>query len=66
MVAVCRLNGMSAQEAFDEVGRLLTSHFQRWDHVESMFLRSKHANNKAVVRYVDGIKSVVQANISWR
>jgi hypothetical protein len=65
MVAICRLNGLSAQAAFDEVGRLLTRRYERWNDIESMFLGSKYANNRSVVRYVEGIKSVVQANISW-
>lgn len=66
MVAICRMNGMSAQKAFDEVGQLLSSRYRRWEVVEALFQQSPLARNRSVVRYVDGIKSVVQANISWR
>ncbi|KFA47801.1 hypothetical protein S40293_09042 [Stachybotrys chartarum IBT 40293] len=66
MVAICRLNGMPAQQAFDEVGLLLQSRFDRWDVVEDSLERSCWTNNENVQKYVTGIKSVVQANISWR
>jgi hypothetical protein len=66
MVAICRLNGMTAQEAFDEVGSLLQSRFDRWEVVEDSLERSCWSNNENVQQYVTGIKSVVQANISWR
>jgi hypothetical protein len=66
MVAICRINGKSAQEAFDQVGDLLTSRYRRWDEVEATFDTSDLAKCEETRKYVAGIKSVVQANISWR
>jgi hypothetical protein len=66
MVAICRIDGKSAQEAFDQVGDLLTARYRRWDEVEAMFGVSELAACDETRKYVAGIKSVVQANISWR
>jgi hypothetical protein len=65
MVAICRIDGSSAQEAFDQVGILLTARYRRWDEVEALFEASDLAKCDETRKYVAGIKSVVQANISW-
>ena len=66
MVAACRMNGMSAQQAFDVVGRLLEGRFRRWDELEKQVPTWENLFDDHVRRYIEGIKCVVQANISWR
>lgn len=66
MVVVCRHHGMSAQEAFDTAGKLLEERYQRWEEVESSVPRWCAEIDAQVQRYIDGIKSVVKANLNWR
>lgn len=66
MVAVCRLNGMTLQAAFDTVGSLLESRYQQWEVAEAKIPSWGEKIDAEVHKYVDGIKAVVQANLSWR
>ena len=66
MIAACRMNGMSAQKAFDVVGSLLESRFRRWDELEAQVPKWENSLDDGVQKYIKGIKCVVQANISWR
>ncbi|KAK2002105.1 terpene synthase metal binding domain-containing protein [Colletotrichum falcatum] len=65
MVAACRMNGKSAQEAFDMVGSLLEESYQEWDEVMSRLPDWDVEVEGQVERYIRGIQDVVQANISW-
>lgn len=66
MVAICRMNGMLAQEAFDRVGDLLQERYRRWDVVEGQVRSWGEEVDKQVQRYVEAIKCVVKANLYWR
>ncbi|KAL7928555.1 isoprenoid synthase domain-containing protein [Trichoderma chlorosporum] len=66
MVATCRLNGMSAQGAFDKVGKLLESRYQRWDRAEASIPSWGEEADIQVRKYIEGIKCVVSANLNWR
>ncbi|KAK1590316.1 terpene synthase metal binding domain-containing protein [Colletotrichum navitas] len=65
MVAACRMNGKSAQEAFDIVGSLLEESYIEWDEVMIRMPCWDVAVDSEVERYIKGIQNVVQANISW-
>ncbi|KAI9147523.1 (+)-eremophilene synthase [Paramyrothecium foliicola] len=65
IVAIHRLNGMTAQQAFDAAGHLLETCYQRWETVEGLLAKSAMGSETDVARYVAGIKCVVQANVSW-
>ncbi|KAL7948162.1 isoprenoid synthase domain-containing protein [Trichoderma barbatum] len=65
MVAVCRLNGMSAQKAFDKVGELLEGRYRRWDRAEARVPSWGREADVQVQKYIEGIKCVVRANLNW-
>ncbi|RFU80025.1 terpene synthase [Trichoderma arundinaceum] len=65
MVTVCRLGGMSAQKAFNTVGRLLQSRYRRWDEAEASVPSWGKETDLQVRKYIEGIKSVVKANLHW-
>ncbi|KAK2028364.1 terpene synthase metal binding domain-containing protein [Colletotrichum zoysiae] len=66
MVAVCRMNGKSAQEAFDTIGSLLEDSHLEWDEVMSRLPDWDAEHDDEVERYIKCIQNVVQANLSWR
>jgi hypothetical protein len=66
MVVICRQHGLSVQQAFNTVGELLESRYRRWEVVEARIPRRGEAVNTEVGKYIDGIKAVVQANLTWR
>lgn len=57
---------MSAQQAFDNVGRLLEEQFKRWDIAEASVPSWGEPIDSQVKKYIDGIKAVVRANLYWR
>ncbi|KAL7784317.1 isoprenoid synthase domain-containing protein [Trichoderma ceciliae] len=65
MVAVCRSNGMSAQKAFNTVGRLLEHRYRSWDKAEASVPSWGKKADVEVRKYIDGIKYVVKANLNW-
>ncbi|PNP58285.1 hypothetical protein THARTR1_01800 [Trichoderma harzianum] len=65
MVAACRLSGLSAQKAFDKVGKLLENRYQRWDRAEASVPSWGEEADVQVQRYIEGIKCVVRANLNW-
>ncbi|KAF7563563.1 hypothetical protein G7046_g584 [Stylonectria norvegica] len=65
MVAVCRMRGMSAQEAFNTVGGCLQERYRRWDVLETTVPSWGTQVDKEVRAYIRGIKCVVQANLNW-
>ncbi|OAA74565.1 terpene synthase [Akanthomyces lecanii RCEF 1005] len=66
MVIVCQLRGLSAQQAFDTVGKLLEGCYRRWEEVEGIVPHWGAEVDAEVQRYIDGIKAVVKANLNWR
>ena len=66
MVTVCRRNGMSAQKAFNTVGRLLERRYERWDKIEASLPSWGKEADVEVRKYIEGIKCVVKANLNWR
>lgn len=66
MITVCRSNGMSAQKAFDTVGRLLEDRYRRWGEAEASVPRWGLETDREVRMYIEGIKCVVRANLNWR
>lgn len=66
MVTVCRRNGMSAQKAFNTVGRLLERRYERWDKAEASLPSWGREADVEVRKYIEGIKCVVKANLNWR
>ena len=60
------MDGMSAQEAFDYVGRLLEERYRRWEAAEARVPRWEHPTDMHVAKYIEGIKAVVRANLYWR
>ncbi|PTB60117.1 hypothetical protein M431DRAFT_502236 [Trichoderma harzianum CBS 226.95] len=65
MVTACRLNGLSAQEAFDKVGKLLEDRYWRWDRAEASVPSWGEEADVQVRKYIEGIKCVVRANLNW-
>ncbi|CEI39940.1 unnamed protein product [Fusarium venenatum] len=65
MVASCRMAGQSAQEAFDTVGALLEERHQEWQTVIAELPSWGPEIDAQVTRYVEGIRNVVQANVTW-
>lgn len=57
---------MSAQQAFDTIGRLLEEQFKRWDIAEASVPSWGEPIDSQVKKYIDGIKAVVRANLYWR
>lgn len=66
MVAACRSQGISAQEAFNAVGKELEERYRQWDKTEVVMANWNEAVGLEIRKYIDGIKSVVQANLQWR
>lgn len=66
MVTVCCSSGMSLQNAFNTVGKLLEQRYQRWDKAEASVPSWGKEADVQVRKYVEGIKCVVKANLNWR
>ncbi|KAH8164929.1 hypothetical protein CIB48_g3318 [Xylaria polymorpha] len=66
MVAVCRMNGSSAQEAFDELASLIDERFAQWETAMNMLPVWGGDIDSQVQLYIQGIQNIVQANLSWR
>ncbi|PTB36255.1 hypothetical protein M441DRAFT_151771 [Trichoderma asperellum CBS 433.97] len=65
MVTVCCSSGMSLQNAFNTVGKLLEQRYQRWDKAEASVPSWGKEADVQVRKYVEGIKCVVKANLNW-
>ncbi|KAJ8120501.1 hypothetical protein ONZ43_g2806 [Nemania bipapillata] len=66
MVAVVRMSGLGAQEAFDYIGDMLDSRYERWEKAVSEVPDWGEDVNKDVKRYIQGVADVVRANLYWR
>ncbi|KAI1811307.1 terpene synthase metal binding domain-containing protein [Poronia punctata] len=65
MVAVCRMNGSSAQEAFDEIAAMVDSRFALWEEAVRSLPSWGGSVDRQVRLYIQGIQNIVQANLSW-
>ncbi|KAK6845983.1 terpene synthase metal binding domain protein [Apiospora arundinis] len=63
-VAVCRMNGASAQHAFDEIASLIEARFYLWDETLKTLPSWGEKVDFQVHRYIQGIQNIVQANLS--
>lgn len=61
MVATCRLNGMSAQEAYDHTGLMIDSRLERLDEC----VAALPYVDAQVATYVQGMKNVLVSNVHW-
>ncbi|KAH8675039.1 terpene synthase metal binding domain-containing protein [Ilyonectria robusta] len=63
MVAVCRMRGLSAQQAFGTVGALLDSQLAAWeDHLGRVPSWGSKADVE-VEKYIEGIRNMARANL---
>lgn len=66
MVAVARISGASAQEAFDQIASMVDARFDEWDRsIHSLPQWGQHVDNQ-VLQYIQGVQNIIQANLSWR
>lgn len=66
MVAVARMSGLGAQEAFDYVGNMLESRYERWEEAIHAVPNWGGEINRDVEKYIQGVADVVRANLYWR
>ncbi|KAJ3480431.1 hypothetical protein NLG97_g8075 [Lecanicillium saksenae] len=65
IIAIARLQGMSAQEAFDAAGALLDDLYCQWELVEKRATSLRTGNSLHLQKYINGIKNIVRANLYW-
>lgn len=65
LVAACRLQGMSAQEAFDYLGQMLETRLASFEELATSLPRWDNATMAAVDAYVEGVRNSVRANLYW-
>ncbi|KAI8953296.1 isoprenoid synthase domain-containing protein [Xylaria longipes] len=65
MVAVARMSGLGAQEAFDYIGNMLNSRYERWENAVRAVPNWGESINHHVDRYIRGVADVVRANLYW-
>jgi hypothetical protein len=63
---VARLSGLGAQEAFDCIGNMLNSRYERWEKAISEVPDWGEGVKKDVDKYIQGVADVVRANLYWR
>jgi hypothetical protein len=56
---------MSAQEAFDHLGKLLEARLERFDGLCGSLPHWDSPTDEAVDAYVEGVLNAVQANLYW-
>ena len=66
LVALLRMSGKSAQEAFDTLGLMLDESFAEWDALVANLPSWGTQLDAPVQEYVQGIGNVVAANLYWR
>ena len=66
MVAVCRIRGMSAQQAFDTLNHFLEQRYLQWDETIAKVPLWDRDVEAEVQKYITGIQNVVRANLYWR
>lgn len=65
MVAACRYQGMSAQEAFDHLDSMLHDCYADFEDAASRLPSWGPAVDQEVRRYVEGLKNCVRSNLSF-
>ncbi|KAI0432415.1 isoprenoid synthase domain-containing protein [Xylaria sp. FL1042] len=65
MIAAARLCGLTAQEAFDYVGNMLNSRYERWEKAVGEVPCWGEEIDRDVKTYIRGISDVVRANLYW-
>ncbi|SCV58194.1 uncharacterized protein FFB14_15497 [Fusarium fujikuroi] len=65
LVTVYRLQGLSAQDAFESVDRLLDERFFDWNNSVRQLPTWNDNIDQQISLYIQGIQRVVQANVSW-
>lgn len=65
LVAVCRMNGLSAQDAIDQVGHLIRMRHDSFNKAVQCLPQWDAAIDLEVSRYVAAIRNVVKANLYW-
>lgn len=66
LVAICRLNGMPAQQAFDHVNTLLIECYRDWYLALADLPQWGEQIDVQVQRYIQGVQDAAIANINWR
>ncbi|KAJ2990133.1 hypothetical protein NUW58_g3108 [Xylaria curta] len=65
LVAAARMSGLGAQEAFDYIGSMLTSRFERWEKAVSEVPDWGEDVNSHVEKYIQGVADIARANLNW-
>jgi hypothetical protein len=61
------MRGLSAQEAFDYIGGMLGSRYERWEKAVREVPRwGNDVVDEHVVKYIRGVADAVRANLNWR
>ncbi|KXT01736.1 hypothetical protein AC578_2738 [Pseudocercospora eumusae] len=66
VVAICRIRGLSAQQAFDHVGSMLDDRLARIESCVAM--RPQYKNRRLeqeAERYIEGVLNTIRANLYW-
>lgn len=66
LVAVARMGGLGAQEAFDYIGSMLDSRYERWEKAIGELPNWGEEVNRNAQKYIQGVADVVRANLYWR
>lgn len=66
LVAICRMNGMPAQQAFDHVNTLLRGCYRDWYLALADLPQWGEEIDSEVQKYIRGVQDIVLANLSWR
>jgi hypothetical protein len=64
-VAVCRLQGMSAQDAVTFVGTQVSCRIAEFEETVRSLQQSRCGRADELLRYVQGIRDVIKANLWW-
>ncbi|KAL9623919.1 MAG: hypothetical protein Q9160_001911 [Pyrenula sp. 1 TL-2023] len=65
LVAICRINGESAQQAFDHVNGMLKECYRDWYLALSKLPQWGEKTDEQVQKYIQGVQDVVHANMNW-
>ena len=66
LVAICRIRGMPAQQAFDRINELLKDCYRDWYLALADLPQWGEKTDTEVQKYVQGVQNVVLANLNWR
>ena len=66
LVAICRINGMPAQQAFDRLNDLLKDRYRDWYLALADLPPWGEKIDAQVQKYIQGVQNVVLSNLNWR